>query len=123
MAKLHSTRRTCANVNYDTHKVVFKKSKQYMKQIVDLLAVNINTISPFLYGIGISKKSILTSVNRQKCVPRFVNMGEYWKTSGSQTDAARGSPSDLEQQVGWGTRLDAAATTCVVFKLETIFEP
>ena len=63
-----------------------------MKQIVDLLAVNINTISPFLYGIGISKKSILTSVNRQKCVPRFVNMGEYWKTSGSQTDAARHGP-------------------------------
>ena len=47
----------------------------------------LTTMSPFLGGIGISKKSILTSVNRQKCVSWFVNMGEYGKTSGSQKDA------------------------------------
>ena len=47
----------------------------------------LTTMSPLIDGIGISKKSILTSVNRQKCVSRFVNMGEYGKTSGSQTDA------------------------------------
>ena len=78
-----------------------------MKQIVDLLAVNINTISPFLYGIGISKKSILTSVNRQKCVPRFVNMGEYWKTSGSQTDAARQGP-----HLTWNSKWVGNQTRC-----------
>ena len=92
MAKLHSMQRTCANVNYDTHNVVFRKIQTMWKQIADLLAVNVNyyethSMSPFIDGIGISKKSILTSVNRQKCVSRFVNIGEYGKTSGSQTDA------------------------------------
>ena len=64
-----------------------EKSKQCGNRLLTYWQSMLTTMSPFIDGIGISKKSILTSVNRQKCVSRFVNMGEYGKTSGSQTDA------------------------------------
>ena len=123
---IQCSQRTCANVNYDTHNVVFEKFEQYMKQIAHLLAVNINYYeSLFWWNWHFEEIDLDLCKPTEMCVQICKN--EYGKTSGSQTGCRSGNLWGF--QVGenlWAVAIDTVVTritnlTCSKHRFQKLY--
>ena len=104
VAKLHSMQRTCANVNYDTHNVVFRKIQTMWKQIADLLAVNVNYYESLHWWDWHFKEINLDLCKPTEMCVQICKHGRIWENI-RKSDRCH------------------SHNLCGLFKLETIFEP
>ena len=104
VAKLHSMQRTCANVNYDTHNVVFRKIQTMWKQIADLLAVNVNYYESLHWWDWHFKEINLDIYKPTEMCIQICKHGRIWENI---RKSHRCHSHNL----------------CGLFKLETIFDP